>query len=63
MFISKIANWIAKTATNKPLTDLYETQTGDYPAGIAFAARPVLGAVFAPLLVGQGPLGGGASAC
>ncbi|KAG9699873.1 DUF1793-domain-containing protein, partial [Aureobasidium melanogenum] len=57
LFISKIASWIGKTPTNRPLTDLYETESGDYPAGLNFAARPVLGAVFAPLLVGQGPLG------
>lgn len=57
LFISKIASWIGKTSTNRPLTDLHETDSGDYPAGLNFAARPVLGAVFAPLLVGQGPLG------
>ncbi|KAI4720152.1 glutaminase A [Aureobasidium sp. EXF-10727] len=57
LFISKIASWIGKTPTNRPFTDLYETDSGDYPSGINFAARPVLGAVFAPLLVGQGPLG------
>ncbi|KAI4746505.1 glutaminase A [Aureobasidium sp. EXF-12298] len=57
LFISKIASWIGKTPTNRPFTDLYETDSGDYPAGLNFAARPVLGAVFAPLLVGQGPLG------
>ncbi|KEQ96470.1 hypothetical protein AUEXF2481DRAFT_73080 [Aureobasidium subglaciale EXF-2481] len=59
LFISKIANWIGKTSTNRPFTDLYETDSGDYPGGLNFAARPVLGGVFAPLLVGQGPLGGG----
>ncbi|THW57741.1 glutaminase A [Aureobasidium pullulans] len=57
LFISKIADWIGKTTTNRPFTDLYETESGDYPGGINFAARPVMGAVFAPLLVGQGPLG------
>ncbi|CAD0051768.1 unnamed protein product [Aureobasidium pullulans] len=57
LFISKIADWIGKTTTNRPFTDLYETESGGYPGGINFAARPVMGAVFAPLLVGQGPLG------
>lgn len=57
LFISKIATWIGKTTTNRPFTDLYETDSGDYPAGLNFAARPVLGGVFAPLLIGQGPLG------
>lgn len=57
LFISKIAAWIGKTPTNRPFTDLYETDSGDYPAGLNFAARPVLGGVFAPLLVGKGPLG------
>ncbi|KAI5206684.1 glutaminase A [Aureobasidium subglaciale] len=59
LFISKIADWIGKTSTNRPFTDLYETDSGDYPGGLNFAARPVLGGVFAPLLVGQGPLGDG----
>jgi hypothetical protein len=57
LFTSKIAAWIGKTPTNRPLTDLYETDSGDYPGGLNFAARPVLGGVFAPLLVGKGPLG------
>lgn len=57
MFISKLAKWIGETTTNKPFTDLYETSSGDYPPGLNFAARPVMGGVFAPLLVGQGPLG------
>ena len=57
LFISKIASWIGKTPTNRPFTDLYETDSGDYPGGINFAARPVLGGVFAPLVVGKGPLG------
>jgi len=29
MFISDLANWINKTPTNRPLTDLYDTITGE----------------------------------
>ena len=58
---STIVNWINKTPTNAPLTDLYETEgTGDFASetdangnhrGGTFAFRPVVGGVFAPLLL------------
>lgn len=44
MFISKLANWIGTTGTNRAMTDLYNTQTGDW-AGGPFIARPVAGAI------------------
>ncbi|KAJ5555058.1 hypothetical protein N7535_007503 [Penicillium sp. DV-2018c] len=50
MFIKDLATWLNETPTNRPLTDLYDTNTGDYP-GITFVARPVMGGSFAPLLV------------
>jgi hypothetical protein len=46
--ISRIANWINVTPTNRALTDLYDCVSGDYP-GITFAARPVVGGHFALL--------------
>ncbi|KAI0388618.1 glutaminase GtaA [Xylariaceae sp. FL0594] len=46
--ISRIANWINVTPTNRAFTDLYDCVTGDYP-GINFAARPVVGGHFALL--------------
>ncbi|KAJ5797921.1 uncharacterized protein N7503_007217 [Penicillium pulvis] len=42
--------WINSTPTNKALTDLYDTLTGDYTSA-NFFARPVVGGHFAPLLV------------
>jgi hypothetical protein len=49
MFISKLAAWITDTQTNHAFTDLYETTTGDFPGGISFGARPVVGGHFALL--------------
>lgn len=48
MFYQKHATWITETVTNRPLTDLYEAGTGDYP-GLQFTARPVVGGHFALL--------------
>lgn len=50
MFYSDLANWINVTPTNHALTDLYDTITGDYP-GIYFINRPVMGGVFAQLVL------------
>ncbi|KAI1142549.1 glutaminase A [Hypoxylon sp. FL0543] len=47
--IRLVAGWIDSTPTNKPLTDLYDAQTGDYPGGLQFTARPVVGGHFALL--------------
>ncbi|KAI0861627.1 glutaminase GtaA [Xylaria cubensis] len=47
-FISRIANWINVTPTNRAFTDLYDCASGDYP-GITFTARPVVGGHFALL--------------
>ncbi|KAJ5885050.1 hypothetical protein N7495_009560 [Penicillium taxi] len=50
--IADLAVWVNETPTNRPLTDLYDTITGDYPSsGPTFVARPVIGGSFAPLLV------------
>ncbi|RAO67229.1 uncharacterized protein BHQ10_003241 [Talaromyces amestolkiae] len=53
MFYSDLANWINVTPTNRALTDLYDTVTGDYP-GIYFINRPVVGGVFAQLVLEMG---------
>jgi hypothetical protein len=53
MFIKLLANWINQTPTNRALTDLYDTVSGDYP-GITFIARPVMGGAFALLLLEEG---------
>lgn len=49
LIIRLVAGWIDSTPTNKPLTDLYEADTGDYPGGLQFTARPVAGGHFALL--------------
>ncbi|CZT51621.1 probable glutaminase A [Rhynchosporium secalis] len=51
MFISKLANWINTTPTNRAFSDLYNTQTGDFANG-PFIARPVVGGHFALLALG-----------
>jgi hypothetical protein len=54
MFISKLANWIQNTPTNRAFTDLYNTQTGDFADG-PFVARPVVGGHFALLALEGAP--------
>jgi hypothetical protein len=50
MFISKLANWVGVTSTNRPMTDLFDSVTGGYPSdGPTFVARPVMGGMFALL--------------
>ncbi|KAJ9205056.1 hypothetical protein DTO164E3_1679 [Paecilomyces variotii] len=49
MFLNDLATWINETPTNRPLTDLYDTDTGNYPSGLTFVARPVMGGAFALL--------------
>ncbi|KAA8567533.1 hypothetical protein EYC84_008009 [Monilinia fructicola] len=45
--VDSIALWVNETTTDKPLTDLYDTEgTGGFP-GIEFKARPVVGGHFA----------------
>jgi Domain of unknown function (DUF1793) len=53
-FVSAVATWINDTPTNRALTDLYDTVSGDYP-GIFFIARPVIGGVFAILALNSAP--------
>ncbi|KAK8083629.1 hypothetical protein PG996_002410 [Apiospora saccharicola] len=48
MFIQKLANWVSATPTNRPMSDLFDGNTGDFP-GITFNARPVVGGHFALL--------------
>ncbi|CAO2655195.1 Nn.00g102590.m01.CDS01 [Neocucurbitaria sp. VM-36] len=53
IFISDIAKWVTDTPSSKPFTDLYETDDGAQPDGIEFKARPVIGGMFALLLLDQ----------
>lgn len=50
--ISKIETWLSETRVNRPFTDLYDTESGDFP-GIYFMARPVVGGHFAVLALDQ----------
>ncbi|KAG6035475.1 hypothetical protein E4U41_006078 [Claviceps citrina] len=49
MFIAKVARWINETPTWRALTDLYDVNTGGYPGGLQFTARPVMGGLFSLL--------------
>ncbi|KAL1966154.1 hypothetical protein VTN77DRAFT_4706 [Rasamsonia byssochlamydoides] len=53
MLFKDLATWINNTPTNRALTDLYDTISGDYP-DIFFVARPVMGGAFALLALGLG---------
>ena len=41
-----------------PFTDLYDAVTGNYPQGVVFAARPVVGGEFALLALNGAPTSG-----
>ncbi|PSR77704.1 glutaminase GtaA [Coniella lustricola] len=46
--LTRVAKWLNETTTDNPFTDLYDTEnTGGYPDGIGFRARPVVGGHFA----------------
>ena len=49
MMIKTLADWINVTPTHRPLTDLFNVDTGDYPGTLQFAARPVMGGTFSLL--------------
>jgi hypothetical protein len=44
--LDRVSRWVNETATDRPLTDLYDTEgNGGFP-GLTFTARPVVGAHF-----------------
>lgn len=51
LFIGDLAKWVNETPTSKPFTDLYQTSDGTHPPGIEFKARPVVGGMFALLIL------------
>ncbi|KAI9695264.1 MAG: hypothetical protein M1820_008783 [Bogoriella megaspora] len=51
MLFQHLAKWINETPTNQPYGDLYNTDDGGYPFTPPFAARPVQGGTFAPLIL------------
>lgn len=48
--IDRHALWLNETKTDKPMSDLYDTETSEFP-GVTFYARPVVGAHFAMLAI------------
>ncbi|KAK6432058.1 hypothetical protein LTR95_011776 [Oleoguttula sp. CCFEE 5521] len=57
-FISTVAKWLGVTPTNFAFTDLYDTVTGNYPPGITFIARPVVGGLYSLLALHSAPSSG-----
>jgi hypothetical protein len=56
--LDRVARWINETSTDRPFTDLYETEgEGGFP-GLIFTARPVVGGHFAFLAL-ERACGGG----
>lgn len=51
MFINDLAKWVNETPTSSPFTDLYMTGDGTHVPGIEFKARPVMGGMFALLVL------------
>lgn len=49
MFIRDLAKWIGQTPTNLPFSDLFDAIAGNFPPGITFTNRPVMGGAFALL--------------
>jgi hypothetical protein len=57
LILDRVALWVNETSTDRPLTDLYETEgTGGFP-GFIFTARPVVGGHFAFLALERACLG------
>jgi len=58
--LDRVSKWVNETSTDRPLTDLYDTEgDGGFP-GINFMARPVVGAHFSFLAL-ERACGGGNS--
>lgn len=51
MLIGKVARFVGETRSSNPFSDLYMTVDGGQVPGINFRARPVVGGVFALLVV------------
>ena len=49
---TRFFNWATVTTSRDPISDWIETTT---PTAVGFEARPVMGAMWAPMLVAQGP--------
>ncbi|KAF3917174.1 hypothetical protein ABW20_dc0103165 [Dactylellina cionopaga] len=59
IIILDVGKWVSETSTDRPFTDLYDTEgDGGFP-GINFMARPVVGGHFAVLALERACGGGG----
>ncbi|OAL05283.1 DUF1793-domain-containing protein [Phaeosphaeriaceae sp. SRC1lsM3a] len=54
MFIDTIADWIGDATHKRPLSDIYQTDSGKQIGAIEYNARPVVGGLFALLLMDNG---------
>ncbi|KAA8618543.1 glutaminase GtaA [Pyrenophora tritici-repentis] len=54
MLIGDLAKWVGETSSSEPFSDLYETNSGVQTPGIDFKARPVMGGMFALLVLPKG---------
>ncbi|CAA9959750.1 hypothetical protein PTNB73_02317 [Pyrenophora teres f. teres] len=54
LLIGDVAKWVGETTSSKPFSDLYETDSGVQTPGIDFKARPVMGGMFALLVLPKG---------
>jgi hypothetical protein len=54
MFIDTIRDWVSDATHKRPLSDLYRTDTGKQIGEFEFNARPVVGGLFALLLMDNG---------
>jgi hypothetical protein len=51
VFIDDLAKWVNETNSKKPFSDIYQTDSGKQVDAIQFNARPVVGGMFALLLL------------
>lgn len=51
MFVSRYAKFVGETTSANPMSDLYNTDDGTQVEGINFRARPVVGGVFALMVL------------
>ncbi|KAF2646103.1 glutaminase GtaA [Massarina eburnea CBS 473.64] len=51
LLLGAIVKWVNDTPIGTPFTDLYQTNDATYPPGLEFKARPVMGGMFALLIL------------
>jgi hypothetical protein len=51
VFIGDVAKWVGETSLGRPFTDIYNTNDGTAVQGVEFRSRPVVGGMFALLIL------------